>query len=85
MKQEKSLYEDKKVQKLLKDIKEANKDPKFRMAIKEPSTNAQESDGQIRDLLRKYVRYYDDTMERQQIDEMNTIVNKGERVNVPVH
>ncbi|MCR4319497.1 MAG: polysaccharide biosynthesis protein [Candidatus Brocadiaceae bacterium] len=57
----------------------------FRMVIKEPSTSAQESDRQIRDLLRRYVRYYDDTMERQQIDEVNTIVNKGERVNAPVH
>ncbi len=35
MKQEKSLAEDKKVQKLLQEIKEANKDPKFRQAIKE--------------------------------------------------
>ena len=57
----------------------------FRMVIKEPSTSAQESDRQIRDLLRRYVRYYDDTMERQQIEEINTIVNKGERVNAPVH
>lgn len=57
----------------------------FRMVIKEPSTSAQESDRQIKDLLRRYVRYYDDTVERQQIDEVNTIVNKGERVNAPVH
>lgn len=57
----------------------------FRMVIKEPSTSAQESDRQIRDLLKRYVRYYDDTVERQQIDEVNTIVNKRERVNVPVH
>ena len=35
MKKEKSLYEDKKVQKLIQEIKEANKDPKFRNAIKE--------------------------------------------------
>lgn len=35
MKKEKSLAEDKKVQKLLQEIKEANKDPKFRNAIKE--------------------------------------------------
>ena len=55
------------------------------MVIKEPSTSAQESDRQIKDLLRRYVRYYDDTMERQQIDEVNTIVNKRERVNAPVH
>ena len=55
------------------------------MVIKKPSTSAQESDRQIKDLLRRYVRYYDDTMERQQIDEVNTIVNKGERVNALVH
>ncbi|MBI5072387.1 hypothetical protein HZA99_01065 [Candidatus Woesearchaeota archaeon] len=35
MKQEKSLYQDKKFQKLLQEIKEANKDPKFRKAVKE--------------------------------------------------